>query len=139
MTTYADIDSSNFSQYFFNIRDYQPQQGQVIARFRAVAELVDGEEKKFLIHTLQRPNSARAAANMMIKVFCADQNSSWQVPLEIGKDLLNGMSEEEVSKKPYEFIAEFCYYTNRECVPVDDVHWEIIEIIRPKKLDEIDI
>ncbi|MCK9458344.1 MAG: hypothetical protein M0R80_01720 [Proteobacteria bacterium] len=130
--TYQDIDQSNFNEYFFNIREHQPKPGQVMACFHAVCELINGEEKKFLIQTLQRPNSAQSAANIMSKLFYANKESSWHTPAEIAQDLLDGMSEDEVAQKPYEFVAEFYYYTDRECVPPDDPQWEVIELIRPK-------
>ncbi len=127
-----DISSDNFNEHFFNVRHHQPKPGQLMACFRAICELINGAEKQFLIKTLQRPNAAESAANIMSKLFYANKESSWHTPMEMAKDLLDGMSEEEVAQKPYEFVAEFFYYTQRECVPLDDPQWELIELIRPK-------
>jgi hypothetical protein len=132
MMTDVQIDKHNFSEYFFNIRDHKPQKGQVLARFRAVCELVSEDqkdEKRFLIALLQRPNSAQSAINMMTKVFYADHDSAYTVPAEIAQDLLSGMSEDEVAQKPYEYTAEFYYYVLPQYVPQDDPHWAIINII----------
>ena len=129
----VEINQQNFSQYFFNVRDHTPQPGQVLCVFRAICELLPGEEKSFLIKTLQRPNAAQSAANIMTKLFYASQESSWHTLVEMAQDLLEGMSEEEVNQKIYEFNSEFFYYTNRECIPTDDPHWEVIELMRPKE------
>ena len=64
-----EITSKNFNEYFFNVRHHNPKLGQVIGRYRAVCLLGDGDEKKFLVKLLQRPDSARSIVNMMIKVF----------------------------------------------------------------------
>jgi hypothetical protein len=129
MSEEIHIDSSNFSEYFFDVRKHKPTHGQVIARFRAIAELINGDEKRFMIKTLQRADSARSVANIMTKVFNANRESSLQIPLEIAKDMLDGMTEEEVAEKPYEYTAEFYFYTMPDYVPLDDPHWEITEIL----------
>jgi hypothetical protein len=132
MMSDTQIDKHNFSQYFFNIRDHKPQKGQVLARFRAVCELVSedqNDEKRFLIKLLQRPNSVQSAISMMTKVFYADHESAYRVPTEIAQDLIAGMSEDEVAEKSHEYMGEFYYYVLPQYVPQDDPQWTIINII----------
>jgi hypothetical protein len=125
----TEITSKNFNEYFFDIRRNKPQKGQVIARFRAICQLIDNEEKRFLIRLLQKPDAARSIATMMTKVFNASKHSSWSLPIEMGRDLLAGVPIDEVAKKEYEFEGEFYYYTMPDYVPKDDPHWEIVNII----------
>jgi hypothetical protein len=125
----TEITSENFNEYFFDIRRHKPQKGQVIACFRAICQLINNEEKRFLIQLLQRPDSARSITTMMTKVFNASKHSSWSLPIEMGNDLLGGMSVDEVAKKEYEFEGEFYYYTMPDYIPKDDPHWEIVKIV----------
>ena len=43
------------------------------------------------------------------------------------------MTPEEVEAKVYKYQMESFYYTKKEYVPIDDPHWEIINI---KNLDD---
>lgn len=40
------IDESNFNEYFFDVRKHGPKRNQIMARFSAVAEFVDGQMKR---------------------------------------------------------------------------------------------
>jgi len=123
------MEETDFNKHFFNVRDHEPEKGQVIARFRAICQLLPGDEKRFLVKTLQRPDSSHSVVNIMSKLFYADHESSFQIPQQMAKDLLDGMSEEEVINKEQEYTAEFYYYVKPQYVPQDDSHWEIINIL----------
>ncbi len=123
------IDTSNFSEYFFDVRRFGPQTGQIMAKFSAVALFGDGPEKKDVIKLLKM-NKAEAAAMVMKKIHCAREPDCYRVCKEMCNDLLAGMSDDEVSKKDYEFVLEAFYYTKREYVPEGDPQWETIDLIK---------
>jgi hypothetical protein len=124
-----EINSTNFNQYFFDVMNYQPAKGDCMARFRAVAELVDGFEKREMIELLKKEDSAHAVAQMMRKLAHAAEPDIFRVPKLMAQDLLEGMSEDKVAEKPYEYVIELFYYTKPEYVPVDDPNWSIINIV----------
>jgi hypothetical protein len=123
------IDNSNFSQYFFDVRKFGPKQGQIMAKFSAVAIFGDGPEKRDIIRVLRR-DKAEAAVMVMKKIHCAREPDCYRICREICEDLISGMSEDVVAKKEHEFVIEAFYYTNREYVPKGDPHWETIDIIK---------
>lgn len=123
------IDSSNFKDYFFDVRRFGPKKGQVMAKFSAVAIFGDGPEKRDLINVLKR-DKAQAAAMVMRKIHCAREPDCYRVCREMCEDMLNGMTDEQVSKKEYEFVLEAFYYTKKEYVPKNDPNWEVIEVMR---------
>lgn len=122
------IDHHNFKDYFFDVRRHGPQPGQILAKFAAVAVFGDGPEKKDLIKVLQK-GKAQAAAMVMRKIHCAAEPDCYRVCREMCEDLMSGMTEDQVSKKEYEFLLEAYYYTKREYVPRNDPHWETIELM----------
>lgn len=126
------IDKSNFYQYFKDVRLHRPQRGEVMAKFRSTAEFVDGPTKRDVIEILQTMNGPEAAVQIMRKLGCATQDDAFKVPLEIAKDLIDGMSVEEVASKPYQYIIEVFYWTKKEYIP-DDPHWTAVGIVN---LDE---
>ncbi len=121
------IDETNFEEYFHDVRKCRPIKDHIIAKYSAVAELIDGEGKKDILYLLKL-NQAHAASNVMKKLYGAIEPDCYRVCREIVEDLLS-MTEEEVLKKPYKFILEFFYYVKKEHVPKDDPHWQIIELI----------
>jgi hypothetical protein len=123
------IDNSNFSQYFFDVRKFGPKQGQIMAKFSAVAIFGDGPEKRDIIRVLRR-DKAEAAVMVMKKIHCAREPDCYRICREICEDLISGMSEDAVAKKEHEFVIEAFYYANREYVPKGDPHWETIDIIK---------
>jgi len=128
------IDESNFADYFHDVRRNKPRRGQVIARYSAVAELVEGRLKEDLIYLLtQCHGGGQSAARVMRKLGGATERDSLRVPREMAEDLLGGMTPEEVVAKPYKYQAEFFYYTEPQNVPYGDPHWDIINI---RNLDE---
>ena len=51
------IDEKNFDQYFFDVRINKPQKNQVLVKYSAMAELVDGVMKKNLIELCKKDKS----------------------------------------------------------------------------------
>jgi len=123
------IDEKNFSQYFRDCRINRPERGDVMARYVAVAQLVDGQMKKNLVDLLSNKDKAYAATQVMRKLGCATQKDAIRVCREMAEDLNNGLSSEEVEKKIYEYELETFFYTKKEYVPLDDPHWSIISLV----------
>jgi hypothetical protein len=126
------IDESNFTQYFRDCRISRPERGDIMARYCAKAEFVDGQMKKDIINLLLNMDKAIAATNVMRKLGCATQQDAVRICREVAEDLASGMTEEEVENKSYSYTLEVFYYTKKEYVPLDDPHWSIISI---KNLD----
>ena len=124
-----EINETNFEQYFFDIKKNKPQPGQVLAKYTAVAELVEGNLKSDIIDILMNKQYPQAAVQMMRKLAMSSEADSIRVLIEMCQDLLNGMSVEEVSNKPYKFVIEFFFYTKKEYIPNNDPHWSVIELI----------
>jgi hypothetical protein len=127
------INESNFSEYFRDCRISRPERGDVIARYLAMAEFIDGRMKKDVIDLLANKNKAFAATQVMRKLGCATQTDAVRVCKEICKDLVSGMSFEEVEQKVYTYDIELFYYTKKEYIPFDNPHWDTIGIVN---LDE---
>jgi len=128
MTEELHIDESNFNDYFRDCRISKPERGDVMACYTAVAEFVDGHMKKDIIDLLANNEKAVAATNVMRKLGCATQRDAFRVCREIAEDLDSGLSAEEVEKKSYRYQFEMFFYTKKEYVPIDDLHWSIINI-----------
>lgn len=128
MTEDLVIDETNFSQYFRDCRISRPEKGDVIARYCAIAEFVDGQMKKDIIDLLLNKDKAFAATQVMRKLGCANQKDAIRICREVAEDLANGMTPEEVEKKVYEYELEVFYYTKKEYVPLGDPHWSVISI-----------
>lgn len=127
------IDQSNFAQYFRDCRISKPERGDIIARFMARAEFVDGQMKRDIIDLLHNRDKALAATQVMRKLGCATQPESIRICKEICSDLAEGKSLKEVEEKIYEYDMEMFYYTKKEYMPIDDPHWTPIGI---ENLDE---
>ena len=52
MTEELIIDDNNFGQYFRDCRISRPERHDVMARYSAIAEFIDGQMKKDIIHLL---------------------------------------------------------------------------------------
>lgn len=123
------IDENNFSKYFRDCRLHRPERGDVMARYSAIAEFVEGKMKQDIIDLLTNyDNKAIAATQVLRKIGCATESESIRICKEITEDLANGMSPSEVESKPYKYKMEVIYYTKKEYVPEDDPHWTIISI-----------
>jgi hypothetical protein len=129
MTDELIIDENNFSTYFRDCRLHRPERSDVMARYSAIAEFIDGQMKKDIIHLLSSYDSkAIAATQVMRKLGCATEGESIRICREVAEDLANGMGPLEVENKVYKYKMEVFYYTKREYVPVDDPHWTVISI-----------
>ncbi len=124
------INENNFNEYFKDVRKNKFEKGQIMAKYSAIAELVDGGEKRQLISLLiDTENKMEATVQIMRKLLHSTEADSYKVLLEMSKDLMSGMSLDDVAKKPYEYNFEMFFYTNPENVPKDDPHWCAISII----------
>lgn len=121
------IDESNFENYFFDVRRHRPKKGQIMAKFSAVVDFVEGQGKKDIIYLL-KIGKVQQAVTVMQKIHGAMVPDCYRICREICEDLLT-LSEEEVEQKAYEYTMELLYYTYRELVPKNDVHWETIGLL----------
>ena len=126
------IDGSNFDDYFFDVRQHSPKQGQIIACYSAVAYFQEGPEKQQMINLVKNTQKAEPASQVMRKLLFASEPDCWRVPREMAEDLLAGMDDVEVEKKMYQYTAQIYYYTMPDCVP-DDPHWTTISILNLDK------
>lgn len=125
-----EIDESNFSQHFRDVRVSQPERGEIIAQYSARAEFVEGNEKRQIISLLtSTENKMEATAQVMRKLLHASEVDAYRVPRLMAEDLLSGMSEDDVAAKPYKYTLEMFFYTKPENVPKDDPHWTSISVL----------
>ncbi len=124
-----EITQKNFEEYFFDVRKHRPKPGQIMAKYTAVAEFV-GPQGKRDIMKLMTMDKAHAACQVMTKLHGAKAPGNYRVCREIAEDMLTGMSEQEIIDKPYDFVVEFFFYTQREYVPKGNPHWETIQLLK---------
>lgn len=123
------IDQSNFHEYFFDARHHRPQNGQVMAKFTAIAIFGSGHEKQDIIKLLKM-DKAHQASQVMQRIHLAKAPDCYRVLREMCEDLHSGMSDVEVENKEYEFTLEAIYYTKKEYVPKRDPHWETLQVLQ---------
>ena len=121
------ITEANFEEYFFDVRRFKPQKGQIMARYAAIAEFIDGAMKQNIIDLLKK-DKALAATQVLRKCGCATERDSVRVCKEICFDMLLGMTDQEIEQKVYKYTMEVFYYTEQANVPLDDPHWSVISI-----------
>jgi len=125
-----EIDESNFGEFFKDVRNHSPKSGDVMAQYSAVAEFVDGNEKRQIISLLtSTDNKMEATAQVMRKLLCASEIDAYRVPRCMAEDLLAGMTEEEVASKPYKYTFEMFFYASPDNVPKGDPHWSVISLL----------
>jgi len=118
------IDDKNFSHYFFDVRKYGPKPGQVLACYETKADLIEGDLKSDIINLLTKNDGAGGKASILLrKLAGATEKSSIEVVKSIINDLLNGLNEEDVAKKPYEMHCQYYFYTFKDCLPTNDPKW----------------
>lgn len=122
------INDENFGEYFFDVRQNNPQKGQVMACFTAKADFVDGLEKRQVIDLLKNTGKAEATAQVMRKLLHASEIDAYKVPRMIAEDLMT-MEHEEVAQKPYRYTMELFFYTKKEYIPRDDPHWSVVSLM----------
>lgn len=118
------ISDEDFEKYFRPITE-KPQEGEVMARWRACADFVDGCVKRNVIDLLLR-NEKGGLLSRKILSKVAKIVDEKKVLIEMSQDLLDGKSIDEVAQKPYPIVIQHFYWAKRENVP-DDPHWDIIE------------
>lgn len=125
-----EINSENFSKYFKDVRRNKPEREEVIAKYSAIAEFVDGGEKRQIISLLtDTEDKMEATVQIMRKLLFASEIDSYQIPRKMADDLLSGMNTEDVAKKPYKYTLEMFFYTRPENIPKDDPHWCCISVL----------
>lgn len=125
-----EIDETNFNEHFRDVRVSSPAPGDVVAQYSASAELVEGDEKRQIISLLTgTENKMEATAQVMRKLLFASEIDAYRVPRLMAEDLLSGMTEDDVAKKPYKYTLEMFFYTKPENLPKDDLHWSSISLL----------
>jgi hypothetical protein len=125
-----EINDSNFANYFKDLRRNKPEKGDVIAKYSACAEFIDGGEKRQIISLVRdTENKMEATVQIMRKLLFASELDSYKIPRMIADDLLSGMSVDDVASKPYKYTLEMFFYTKPEHIPKDDPHWCCISIV----------
>lgn len=122
-----EITETNFEEYFFDARRFKPRKGQILARYAAIAEFIDGAMKQNIIDLLKK-DKALAATQVMRKCGCATERDAIRVCREICADMLSGMTDQQIEQKVYKYTMEAFYYTEQSNVPLDDPHWSVISI-----------
>ena len=120
------ITEENFNQYFFDARHNKPKKGQVLAKFKAVAEFIEGPHKRDVIQLLVM-DKANEAVQVMERIHGCKPPWSYRVLIEMSNDLLTE-SFSFVEKHPYEMVIEHLYWTDKENVPISP-NWETIDLI----------
>ena len=128
------IDESNFDQYFRDTKKSKPQRGDVMAVYRAMAELTAGNLKEQIVDALCSEDiGANKAIQLAVKLGQANRKEATKLIKQICSDLYAGMQKSFVIAKSYKYIFEMFFYTKKEYVPKDNAHWEVVMI---KNLDE---
>lgn len=126
------IDEFNFQQYFFDARQNKPKKGQILAKYTANAELREGRLKTDLL-SLLKTDKVKGAIQVLHKLGGARYPDNIRVCREILEDFISGLSEEEIIKKPYKYVLEQLFYTERQYVPQNDPHWSTIDLLFDRK------
>lgn len=116
----------------FDAKRYKPKKGQVMVRYQAMADLIEGDLKTDVINLLQNNDQGANASIRMLQNNCyMNEKDAIMISKEISEDLLNGMSLQEVSSKPYRFKLEILYYTDKDTANQlsGNVHWTKIDLI----------
>lgn len=123
------IDENNFSEYFRDAFKFPPKEGDILVRYRAKADFINGEDKKDVVYQLSNSSfGARSAIQIIKKLGKTNEKEAVSVAKRICEDLYGGMKEEEVLAKPYSYLFEMMFFAKKEHIPADDEHWECITI-----------
>ena len=123
------ISQKETDQLFFDVRTNRPQKDQVMARYSAVAYLVESHEKRNLLDLITKTRKVEAAVQVARRIFCATDVTAIDLIKNMLEDLhISKMSYSDVLKKEHRYILEQFYYTKQENIP-DDPHWECISIM----------
>lgn len=108
-------------------RTNKMQPGQVLVLYTAMADLMDGPDKKHIIRLLFEKESAVAVIGIMKKLLHAAELDAIQVPLKMAQDLKKGKSVKQVEKMPYRYKIEMLFYADPDSIP-EGPHWKVIEM-----------
>lgn len=123
------IDESNFDQYFRDVKNSRPQKGDVMAVYRAVAELTAGHLKEQIVNALCGEDiGAKKAVQLAVKLGRTNRKEAVKLIKNICADLFAGMQKDAVIAKSYKYVFEMFFYTKAEYVPENDQHWEVITL-----------
>lgn len=123
------IDETNFDQYFRDVKTSKPQKGDVMAVYRATAELVTGSLKEQIVEALCTEDiGAKKAVQLAVKLARTNRKEAVRLVKEICGDLFGGMNKDYVISKSYKYVFEMFFYTKKEYVPPDDDHWDLLTI-----------
>ena len=128
-----------FKEHFFDARIHKPKSGQVMAKFTAMADFIDGEDslKRDVIHYLLNiENGANTARVLLEKKAGFRYGDAISVLREMAIDLTQ-KNAQEVLDKPYRFVCEMFFYTEKQYIP-DSPHWEMITLIDSSKWENFD-
>jgi hypothetical protein len=128
------IDEKNFSEYFRDASKFPPRKNDVLVRYRAIANFINGDDKKDVVFQLSSSSfGAKSAIQIVKKLGKTNEKEALSVVKRICEDLYGGMKEEEVLAKPYSYVLEMFFFADKEHVPKDDKHWDCLTI---NNLDE---
>jgi hypothetical protein len=116
---------------FRDVRTSKPRRGDVMAQYQVVCEFGDGAAKRQIVNALRDSRKAQAIVQVMRKLHFAHPRDAVSMPLAMVKDMLEGMTPEEVYDKPYHYLAEMFFYVDPKYVPAEDKHWTIIPLEFP--------
>lgn len=127
--SWQDLTEENFTTYFYDVRKKQkPLPGMSLVRFRATAELINGDIKQSIVNSLLFNKSGYLVAPKLFqKSLGVTEKESIRLCLEILND---NISYEEILNKPYSFTLEILYWTYPELIPANDPHWQIIKLLK---------
>jgi hypothetical protein len=130
--TIFGVPSEIFVDHFYDVRTNKAQPGQILAKYVAWAEFVDGKEKRDIINLL-KIDKAHQATQVMRKIHCCREPDCYRLLREMCEDLISGMTDEQVEKKAYPFVLEVFFYVERQYVPENDPHWVTIKLMEYDK------
>lgn len=113
---------------FIEAENHKPVPGEILACYRAKADLIDGQLKRDLLKVIKMKDKAIAASAVMRKLANATELDSYRIPREMAEDILSGMSDIQILGKDYKFTFEKYYYTTPEHFPKDNPHWTSIAL-----------
>ena len=123
------IDETNFNEYFRDASKCLPKQGDILVRYRAIADFIDGDFKKDVVFQLCNSSfGARASIQLIRKLGKTNEKEALLLAKKICEDLFGGMTEQEVLAKAYPYMLEMFFFANKDHIPKDDKHWECITI-----------
>ena len=101
------IDETNFDQYFRDIKTSKPQKGDVMAVYRATAELVTGPLKEQIVDALSTEDiGAKKSVQLAVKLARTNRKEAVRLVKEICRDLFGGMNKDNVISKSYKYVFE---------------------------------